>query len=113
MDVTPITSHVNLISPPKAPRRRRQRVPIAPPEYRPFVMKREVPPLWQILRSRVKKWGRYTPEDVNEIQCGKTLKLLYEKYTFPSSQPQNPDEWKYCMLMSECLLERLKSLNLV
>lgn len=64
---------------------------------------------WEYLLKRGnirEKYAFYTPEDIEEIDCKKTLKWLYEKYN-PSSQPRNVDEELYFYIMSSAIAAKL------
>ena len=65
-------------------------------------------PVWQVLRKSIRvKYAYYTPDDVTELDSIETLEWLYATYTYPSSQPQNHDEWLYFAWMSVAISERL------
>ena len=80
--------------PPGAPRKRRIR---------------RSAPYWQNLRHQCRRrFQRYTPEDIREIDDIHTLERLFKMYFFKHSKPASMAEWLYCSAMINSLCEKLK-----
>ena len=77
-------------------------------EFRTQEEERAIYESWEIRP----KYLRWTPSEVLDIENKETLKFLYERYKFPSSQPRNTDEILYLEIMSETIVERIASLTL-
>ena len=69
---------------------------------------REVYESWPIRR----KYLAWTPLEVEYIDDSNLLQFLYEKYAYPSSQPQNMKEEAFFAIMKDTLLFKLASLRL-
>lgn len=71
-------------------------------------VEREILESWN-LRPKFLRW---TPSEVQFIECKDTLKFLHRRYALPSSQPRNADEILYHHMMVEAVLDRMASINL-
>ena len=113
---SPPSTIPSLKNPPNAPRKQGLRLP--------FPIKSEAQQRWAMRRLREEERAEYetwpirpkyltfTPMEVEEINDAGMLRFLYEKYAFPSSQPQNPKEEAFFQVMKETLLSHMLFLNI-
>ena len=68
-------------------------------------------PVWKILRGGVRsELAFYTPEDICEIDCKKTIEKLKHLYCYSCACPRNDVEWAYVSIMSMCVWKRFDEL---
>ena len=63
---------------------------------------------WPIRR----KFLRWTPMEIEEMNSAEELTLVYNLYVCPASQPHNSKEDAYLNIMRESILFRMLSLNI-
>ena len=118
----------SLLSPPQAPKIK------AKPLWRPWLLedlrlplpfedeeergKRKLRQAKEEERAEYERWPirrkylKWTPLEVDEIEDANLLQFLFSKYAFPSSQPRNGKETAFFDIMKERILFRMLSLNI-
>ena len=133
MSSSPLNTVYSLSNPPKAPKKApapkwREWAVVAIPPCPNFETEEEeekaalaLEEEWEVIdaeREIIETWNlrpkllRWTPSEVQFIDCKDTLKFLYRRFALPYSQPRNADEILFHHMMVEAVLDRMTSLNL-